>query len=116
MGIFTRTGGTITFFGGCRLIRPSRQTEQDLIRTRASAAMGFSFSFAQAVTANVREVRVGASSPASVVYSTDKRLRIHRPTTRSTQLPAGAQRACWPVLGVRRPRDSIRFASPCAAN
>jgi len=49
MGIVTRTGGTIAFFGKLPVNVRSAQADQ-------LAAMGFSFSFTQAAVSNIRQV------------------------------------------------------------
>jgi hypothetical protein len=66
MGIFTRTGGTIAFFGeySSRCLSPLVLFSMwgmlgKLIRSLLSAvlaAMGFTFSFTQAATSNIRQV------------------------------------------------------------
>lgn len=65
LGVFTRTGSTISFLGEC-LVCSIRQCLPDpyearadfrqLIRCDISAAVGFTYAFVQATSANIREV------------------------------------------------------------
>jgi hypothetical protein len=70
MGIVTRTGGTIALFGESAFL-PLRgplliRLDHSLTNT---AAMGFTFTFGQAVTANIREVSYNQLPTLSCVVS-----------------------------------------------